>query len=241
MDQGQAHPPRWALGWVKAFQELLLVDFAHLVAWDLLHHDQLCRDGVGSHDVPGTANCSCQSWAGPAEPSWEHSQPRAAPPGTPTHIPGAHLSSAPLQMCVGVFVPSSAGSGSFLGIPQLGSVIPPEGRGSTSGVRNPLCLWCQSLRGPQVSPLPGVCDGSPEPCPLRSRGGLCCPCVTELRCVCPCVPGPGTDSNAGCRGCPAPGAPGTLPPPPPAPRHMEPLTRDGACRREAPGKAKAAK
>lgn len=41
-----------ALGWVKTLQKLLLVDFSHLIAWDLLHHDQLGWDGVRCHGLP---------------------------------------------------------------------------------------------------------------------------------------------------------------------------------------------
>ena len=42
------------LGWVKALQKLLLVDFSHLIARDLLHHDQLSWDGVWCHGLPAT-------------------------------------------------------------------------------------------------------------------------------------------------------------------------------------------
>lgn len=52
---------------------------------------------------------------------------------------------------------------------------------------------------------------------------------------------PGTGSHVRSESAESPRAPASLPLPPPAPGHMEPLTRDGACRREAPSEAKAAK
>lgn len=204
-------PPGWALGWVKALQKLLLVDFAHLVARDLLHHDQLRGDGVGSHGVPATPKCSSYSWAGRAEPSPEHPQPQPAPPGTPIHSPGAHLSSAPgsqpLWSCVVgcLLLACPCGEQLIAGDSSAGSVTLLEGRDSTK--------WCEEYRTPVFPvPVPEGTAGEPPPrsvsvsvtwqrsqprAPSRAlcgarRGGspaFCCPCVTKLGpCPAPAAP-----------------------------------------------------
>lgn len=78
--------------------------------------------------------------------------------------------------------------------------------------------------------------GSPEHHSGRTGAALL-PSVTDLG---PC-PAPARLSHVRSESAEPPRAPASLPPPPPAPGHMEPLTRDGACRREAPSEAKAAK
>lgn len=49
-----SHQAPQLLGGVEMLEELFLVHFPHLVARDLLHHEQVRGDGVRCHGLPGT-------------------------------------------------------------------------------------------------------------------------------------------------------------------------------------------
>lgn len=51
---GSCFQPGVSLGWVKVLEKLLLIDLSHLIAWDLLHQEQLRGDSIEHHGFPGT-------------------------------------------------------------------------------------------------------------------------------------------------------------------------------------------
>lgn len=130
-----------ALGWVKALQKLLLVDFSHLVAWDLLHHDQLGRDGVRCHGVPATQRHSPLQ---PTDPCFQPLHPTESIPRPRKHCRtwGGGICSGPLQpvavynrappaVALRAAGPQASGFGQMQPVPwlaPLGSVRPPGER-----------------------------------------------------------------------------------------------------------------
>lgn len=195
------------LGRVKALQQLLLVDFSHLVAWDLLHHDQLCGDGVRCHGVPATRRCRpsgltrnlCfQPLLRPHKPCWTHRGcalrlcilPAASSPvgvGTPVlgrpwcshpaHAPGHSGYHAPQQHPKTLLTPHRVQES----LQQGGSAV--NGDSSTLPIRCGGGKQHPGNKDAETVPVPGpVPAQSPPGGPALGRvGGRVPGCVTAHR------------------------------------------------------------